>query len=152
MQVIFSTHNCAALLLLLYLFDLQDNPCLRRWTWWIIGIQLGAACADGLLMLRWAEARDATQWTDAFLSLVIMLCRMFGFVLAYEGIKRRVNPELKLVAIIAFLDNLMEILRLSSRQGVRFTHWTLTTWLARLCFMWHTRASPFSRYSTHYLW
>ncbi len=130
LQVIFSTHNCAALLLLLYLFDLQDNPRLRRWTWWIIGIQLGAACADGLLMLRWAEARDATQWTDAFLSLVIMLCRMFGFVLAYEGIKRRVNPELKLVAIIAFLDNLMEILRLSSRQGVRFTHWTLTTWLS----------------------
>jgi hypothetical protein len=130
LQVIFSTHNCAALLLLLYLFDLQGNPRLRRWTWWVVGIQLGAACADGLLMLLWAGAGDATQWTDAFLSLVIMLCRMFAFVLVYEGIRRRVNPELKLVAIIAFLDNLMEILRLSSRQGVRFTHWTLTTWLS----------------------
>jgi len=25
---------------LLYLFDLQDNPRLRRWTWWVVGIQL----------------------------------------------------------------------------------------------------------------
>jgi hypothetical protein len=129
LQVIFSTHNCAALLILLYLFDLQENPRLRRWTWWVVGIQLSAACADGLLMLFWADAGPGTQWADAFFALVVMLCRMFGFVLAYEGIRRKVNAELKLVAIIAFLDNLMEILRLSSRQGVRFTHWTLTTWL-----------------------
>lgn len=130
LQFIFSTHNCAALLILLYLFDLQNNPRLRRWTWWVVGIQLGAACIDGLVMLLWADAGPGMQWADAFLSLVIMLCRLFGFVVAYEGIRRRVNPELKLVAIIAFLDNLIEILRLSSRQGVRFTHWTLTTWLS----------------------
>jgi Stage II sporulation protein E (SpoIIE) len=130
LQVIFSTHNCAALLLLLYLFDLQDNPRLRSWTWWVVGVQLSAACADGLLMLFWADAGSGAQWADAFLSLVIMLCRTFGIVLAYEGIRRRVSVELKLVAIIAFLDNLMEVLRLSSRQGVRFTHWTLTTRLS----------------------
>jgi hypothetical protein len=130
LQVIFSVHNCAALLLLLYLFDLQESRRLFLWTWLVVGIQLSAACADGLLMLFWADAGPGMQWTDAFLALVIMLCRMFGFVLAYEGIRRKVNPELKLVAIVAFLDNLMEILRLSSRQGVRFTHWGLTTWLS----------------------
>jgi hypothetical protein len=130
LQVIFSTHNCAALLLLLYLFDLQDDPRLRRWTWSVVGTQLAAALADGLLMLLWAHAGPGMQWADAFLAVVVLHCRMFGFVLAYEGLRRKVNPELKLVAVIAFLDNLMEILRLSSRQGVRFTHWTLTTWLS----------------------
>ena len=130
LQVIFSIHNCAALLLLLYLFDLQNNPRLRRWTWSVVGIQLSAACAAGLVMLFWGDAGPGMQWADAFLSFVIMLCRMFVFVLAYEGIRRRVNPELRLVAVIAFLDNLMEILRLSSRQGVRFTHWPLTSWLS----------------------
>jgi Stage II sporulation protein E (SpoIIE) len=130
LQFIFSIHNCAALLLLFYLFDLQDNARLRRWTWWVVGVQLSAACADGLVMLFWADAGYGMQWADAGLSLVIMLCRMFGFVVAYQGLRRRIIPEFKLVAIIAFLDNLMEILRLSSRQGVRFTHWTLTTRLS----------------------
>jgi serine phosphatase RsbU (regulator of sigma subunit) len=130
LQFIFSIHNCAALLLLFYLFDLQDNTPLRRWTWLVVGVQLSAACADGLMMLFWADAGPGMQWADAFMSFVIMLCRMFGFVLAYRGLRRRINPEFKLVAIIAFLDNLMEIVRLSSRQGVRFTHWTLTTRLS----------------------
>jgi hypothetical protein len=130
LQLIFSIHNCAALLLLFYLFDLQDNIRLRRWTWWVVGIQLSAACADGLVMLFWADAGRGMQGADAALSLVIVLCRMFGCVLAYQGLRRRINPEFKLVAIMAFLDNLMEILRLSSRQGVRFTHWTLTTRLS----------------------
>jgi serine phosphatase RsbU (regulator of sigma subunit) len=130
LQLIFSIHNCAALLLLFYLFDLQDNTSLRRWTWWVVGVQLSAACADGLVMLFWAHAGHSMQWADALLSFVIVLCRLFGFVLAYEGLKRRMNPEFKLVAVIAFLDNLMEILRFSSRQGVRFTHWTLGTRLS----------------------
>ena len=130
LQFIFSIHNCAALLLLFYLFDLQDDTRLRRWTWCVVGVQFGAACADGLMMLFWAGAGPGMQWADALLSFVIVLCRMFGFVVAYQGLRRRINPEFKLVAIMAFLDNLMEVLRLSSRQGVRFTHWTLTTRLS----------------------
>jgi hypothetical protein len=130
LQFIFSIHNCAALLLLFYLFGLQDNTRLRRWTWWVVGVQLSAACADGLVMLFWADAGRGMQWADALLAFVIMLCRTFGFVLAYQGLRRRINPEFKLVAVIAFLDNMMEILRLSSRQGVRFTHWTLTARLS----------------------
>ena len=130
LQFIFSIHNCAALLLLFYLFDLRDNIRLRRWTWLVVGVQLSAACADGLVMLFWADAGHGMQWADALLSFVILLCRMFGFVVAYQGLRRRINPEFKLVAIMAFLDNLMEILRLSSRQWVRFTHWTLTTRLS----------------------
>jgi hypothetical protein len=130
LQFISSIHNCAALLLLFYLFHLQDNVRLRRWTWLVVGVQLSAACADGLVMLFWVDAGPGMQWADASLSVVIMLCRMFGFVLGYQGLRRRINPEFKLVAVMAFLDNLMEILRLSSRQGVRFTHWTLTTRLS----------------------
>jgi hypothetical protein len=81
-------------------------------------------------MLFWADAGRGMQAADAVLSFVIVLCRTFGFVLAYQGLRRRINPEFKLVAVMAFLDNLMEILRLSSRQWVRFTHWTLTTRLS----------------------
>ena len=91
LQFIFSIHNCAALLLLFYLFDLQDNVRLRRWTWLVMGVQLSAACADGLVMLFWADAGLGMQWADVSLSVVIMLCRMFGFVLAYQGLKRRIN-------------------------------------------------------------
>src|SRR5258708_24335754 len=105
LQFIFSIHNCAALLLLFYLFDLQDNVRLRRWTWWVVGVQMSAACADGLAMLFWAHAGPAMQRADALLSFVIVLCRLFGFVLAYQGLRRRIYPEFKLVAVLACLDH-----------------------------------------------
>jgi serine phosphatase RsbU (regulator of sigma subunit) len=50
---------------------------------------------------------------------------MFVFVLVYQGMKRRLDPARKLVAVMAFLDYVYGIVRLTSKEGRRFTHSTL---------------------------
>jgi serine phosphatase RsbU (regulator of sigma subunit) len=55
-------------------------------------------------------------------------------VLAYYGIRRRLNTEIKLVAIFCILDYLLSITPETIDLGMRFTHWTLDPWLQSLTF------------------
>ena len=56
LQVLISLADCSVFLLLLYLFHLQNNPRMRRWTWIMVGINFVAFTADGLVALPWAYA------------------------------------------------------------------------------------------------
>ncbi len=121
--------DSATMLTLLYLFDLEEDKPLRRWTWLAIAVNLGASSMDGLLILFWAQAGTAMQWLDALCSVCATLSRAYIFVLAYHGIRRRLNPEIKLVAVVCILDYLVATLPETIDQGMRFTHWTLGPWL-----------------------
>jgi hypothetical protein len=116
-------------LTLLCLFDLQEDMRLRRWAWLAIAINLGASSIDGLLILRWAQAGAAMQWLDALSWVCAALSRAYIFVLAYHGIRRRLNPEIKLVAVVCILDYLLATMPETIDLGMRFTHWRLGTWL-----------------------
>jgi hypothetical protein len=124
-----SVVNSAMMLTLLYLFDLQEDKSLRRWTWLAIALNIGACTTDGLLILLWARAGPAMQWLDALCSVCAILSRAYIFVLAYHGIRRRLNPEIKLVAIVCILDYLLATMPETIGLGMRFTHWTLGLWL-----------------------
>jgi hypothetical protein len=121
--------NSAMMLTLLYLFELQEDKPLRRWTWLAIAVSLGASSMDGLLILFWAQAGAAMQWLDALCSVCATLSRAYIFALAYQGIRRRLNPEIKLVAIVCILDYLVATMPESIDLGLRFTHWKLGPWL-----------------------
>ena len=133
-QLGWSVVNSAMMLTLLYLFDLQEDVSLRRWTWRVIALNLGASSIDGLLFLFWAQAGTGMQWLEGFCSLCATLSRAYIFVLAYHGIRRRLNPEIKLVAIVCILDFLLETTPETIDLGMRFTHWTLDPWLQSLSF------------------
>ena len=133
-QLGWSVVNSAMMLILLYLFDLQEDKPLRRWTWRAIALNLGASSIDGLLFLFWAQAGTGMQWLEALCSLCATLSRAYIFVLAYHGIRRRLNPEIKLVAIACILDYLLSITPETIDLGTRFTHWTLDPWLQSLTF------------------
>jgi serine phosphatase RsbU (regulator of sigma subunit) len=62
---------------------------------------------------------------DAVLTVVFTLSELFVFVLVYQGLKRRPDLARKMVAAMAFLVYVHEIVRITSVQGQRFTHWTL---------------------------
>jgi hypothetical protein len=128
-QLGWSVVNSAMMLTLLYLFDLQENRHLRRWTWLAIALNLGASGMDGLLILLWARAGAAMQWLDALCSVCAILSRAYIFVLAYHGLRRRLNPEIKLVAIVCILDYLLATLPETIDLGLRFTHWKLGPWV-----------------------
>jgi Stage II sporulation protein E (SpoIIE) len=133
-QLGWSVVNSAMMLTLLYLFDLQEDATLRRWTWRVIALNLGASSIDGLLFLFWAQAGTGMQWLEGLCSLCATLSRAYIFVLAYHGIRRRLNPEIKLVAIVCILDFLLETTPETIDLGMRFTHWTLDPWLQSLSF------------------
>jgi Stage II sporulation protein E (SpoIIE) len=128
-QIGWSVVDSAMMLTLLYLFNLQEDKPLRRWTWLAIALNLSVCSIDGLLILFWAQAGATMQWLDALCSVCATLSRAYIFVLAYHGIRRRLNAEVKLVAIVCVLDYLVATLPETIDQGMRFTHWTLGPWL-----------------------
>jgi hypothetical protein len=128
LQVGYSIVDCTLMLILLYLFQLHDDSRLRRWTSLAIAFNLGASSIDGLLALFWAHAGRTAQWADALLAAIIGISRMYVFVLVYQGIKRKLDPDVKLVAVVCFFHYLLGILRIETFQGIRFTHWKVGPW------------------------
>lgn len=114
--------DCSIFLLLLYLFNLQDNRQLRRWTGIAMGVNLGFALAGIVLSLGWASAGRIMQWTEAPLTVAFLLSELFVFVLVYQGLRRKLDFPRRLVAVVAFSVYLHEIVRLLSAEGRRFTH------------------------------
>jgi hypothetical protein len=127
-EIGYSIVDCTLMLILLCLFRLQDDFRLRRWTWLAIAFNLGAASINGLLALFWAEAGLAAQWVDAITAAVGVITRMYVVVLVYQGIKRKLNPEVKLVAVVCFFHYVFSLLRVETFQGIRFTHWKVGPW------------------------
>jgi len=128
LQVGYSIVDCTLMLVLLYLFRLQDDSRLRRWTWLVIAFNFGAASVNGLLALFWSEAGLVAQWVDALTAAVGVISRMYVVVLVYQGIKRKLDLEVKLVAVVCFFHYVFSLLRIETFQGIRFTHWKVGPW------------------------
>ena len=128
LQVGYSIVDCTMMLILLYLFQLHEDARLRSWTWLAIAFNLGASSVNGLLAIFWAHAGLAAQWADALTAAITVISRMYVFVLVYQGIRRKLNPEVKLVAIVCFFHYVLSILRIETFQGIRFTHWRVGPW------------------------
>jgi hypothetical protein len=128
LQVGYSIVDCTLMLILLHLFRLHQNARIRRWTSIAIAFNLGASILDGVLALFWARAGLTAQWADAVLAAVTVISRMYVFVLVYQGIKRKLDLEVKLVAVVCFFHYVLGILRIETFQGIRFTHWTIGPW------------------------
>jgi len=121
-----SISDCAVLLLLLYLFGLQDSRSVRRWTWIFVGLDFGSALAGALLCLFWASAGLVWQLLDAAFAAVFSISELFLFVLIYIGWRRRPSFAGKLVALVTLLLYVHRFVRSNvGVQGRRFTHWTI---------------------------
>ena len=123
--VVLSIADCSLFLLLLYLFDLEDNGRLLRWTWAAVAIHLGFGLADAVQFLNWRDAGRIMQWLNAVVTAVWTLPQLMVFVLVYQGLKRKLDLPRKLVAVAALLLYLWDFARVVSSQGIRFTHWSL---------------------------
>jgi Stage II sporulation protein E (SpoIIE) len=123
--VLHSIVDCSVFLLLLYLFDLQDDPRLRRWTRIAVGANIALALVGGILQSVWVSVGATMQSTEAVLTITFLLTELFVLVLVYQGLKGNLDVPRKLVAIVASLGYVHEIVRLLSPEGRRFTHWKL---------------------------
>ena len=123
--VLHSIVDCSIFLLLLYLFDLQNDRRLRRWTAIAVGANIALALAGGILQSVWVSVGATMQSTEAVLTITFLLTELFVLVLVYQGLKGNLDVPRKLVAFVASLGYLHEIVRLLSPEGRRFTHWKL---------------------------
>jgi Stage II sporulation protein E (SpoIIE) len=115
--------------LLLALLQLREKRRLLRLTWAAAVVSLTATTLDGLISLflwtsRWLLA---VQVADALLTVIYILTAAMPLVLvafAYRQ-QKRLEDASWLVAILAFLSGMIQVLTNIAPQGSRFTHWTL---------------------------
>jgi len=114
---------------LIWLLELHQNRGLIRWARVFAIIDITVTSLDGLLSLPFLPTGWAVQIeiADGIFTGIFTLLESFALVLvAYAVIKRRhLDLSRWLVAIFAFLTDMINVVRIASLQGERFTHWTL---------------------------
>lgn len=115
--------------LLLWLLPLRDNRGLSRLTRMLAALSLTNATLDGVLLAinwspRWVEA---AQIADGASAVVYTLLEAFPLVLIGVAFSRRerFNSARWMVAILAFLDEMIVVVRNAVKQGRQFTNWSI---------------------------
>lgn len=129
-QPVYCIADISLWFLLLWFLQLHDRPALVRWARWAAVVSLALTTLDGLLSVvdwspRWI---GAVQTSDGVLSAVTTVIEAFPLVLVAVAVARRQRLDRArwLVAIFAFLNQMLVAVQSAALQGVRYTHWTLS--------------------------
>ncbi len=127
-QPIFALQDISLWFLLLYLLQLDDNPRLVRWTKIFACISITAGSLDGILGFIDPSGPLGVfaQWADGFFTVCTTSVEVFPLILIPFAFKKNHTTGTWLVAIFAFLTEMISVVRIASQQGSRFTHWTLS--------------------------
>jgi Stage II sporulation protein E (SpoIIE) len=116
--------------LLLLLLKLDDNKRLMRLTRvWVIVFCL-AFGLDGLTTALWGSRWEVPlQVIDAILTVIFTPLETLPILLVVVAViqRKRLDSARWMVAISAFIAEMIFVLRNATSQFVRFTHWTLRT-------------------------
>ena len=127
LQPVFALQDIGLWFLLLSLLKLDENPRLVRATRVLALISITSASLDGLLCIFWDSPSFGawTQWTDAVLTAIFTTVEAYPLVLVAFGVRKRLDSSRWLLAICAFLTEMLFVAGIALRQGSRFTHWTI---------------------------
>jgi len=125
--------------LLLTLLRLRERQGLIRLTKILAVISLLATVFDGLVVLFWWTSSYVVeaQIADAALTAIYALTAawplgLVGFVFSRHV---RQSPASRIVAIVAFLSGMLQVIQNVAPQGNRYTHWTLADKIAAPLFI-----------------
>lgn len=125
--------------MLLTLLQLRDKPSLRRLTQAFSVISLVATTTDALITIFWwtSDKLVETQIADATTTGLYILTATLPLLLVPFAFsrKRRLDAAARLVAILAFLSGMIQVVSNVAAQGSRFTHWTLADRIAAPLFI-----------------
>jgi hypothetical protein len=149
-QPIFALQDISLWFLLLYLLQLDDNPRLVRWTKIFACISITSGTLDALLGVIDPSGPLGTfsQWADAVFTVITTSVEVFPLILIPFAFKKRHTTGTWLVAIFAFLTEMISVIRIASEQGRRFTHWTIDQKIMAPVFTIHH--NPFTIYLLSY--
>jgi len=124
-----SSRDISLWFLLLTVLHLRQRRGLVQLTQIFAVISLIATVFDGLaVVIWWTSSRVAeAQIADAVLTGIYILTAAWPLVLVVFVFSRRVrqSPASRIVASVAFLSGMLQVISNVAPQGNRFTHWTL---------------------------
>lgn len=127
LQPIFALRNVALWYLLLDMLKLTEHKALVRWAKWLAIVSLVAAFLDGCLIFIqpvW-DHYSVLQWADAVLTVITTACEAYALVLVAAGVRQKLDPARWVLAMSAFVAQMLTVFIAASQQGQRFTHWTI---------------------------
>ncbi|WP_213803272.1 diguanylate cyclase [Granulicella sp. dw_53] len=128
-QVLSSMRDVSLWFLLLWLLLLHENRAIARLTRILACICLANGILDGVLIsVSWnPQWSGLVQTADAASAFLYTLLEAFPLVLAGYAFfhRKQLDSTRWLVAIAAFLDEMMIVFRNAVKQGRRFTDWPI---------------------------
>lgn len=128
LQPVLALQDISLWFLLLWLLDLQDDHAIARFTRTIAFVFGTVFTLDGAVGVVWGIGWDRPlQIMDAGLTAIFTPLECMPIVLVAAAVvkRRQLDSSRWLMAICAFLTEMVFILRNAASQGNRFTHWTL---------------------------
>lgn len=133
-QPCFGITDISLWFVLIWLLDLHDNRRLLRVAQTFAAICITTTTLDGLLSLPFLPASWGVQFeiADGIFTAIFTLLEAFSLVLVAIAVLRRkyLDASRWLVAIFAFLTEMISVVRIAFEQGRRFTHWTISDKIA----------------------
>ncbi len=136
-QPLYALNHISLWFLLLWLLRLNGNRTLVRWTQGLALCTFTAGILDGILAFFWGGARPWMQHTDAVLTAIILLAEVFPFAIIAMGLRQRLEISRWVVALSAFISQMIDTIADTSAAGQRFTHWTLFETVNAPLFIFH---------------
>lgn len=128
LQPVLGLRDIGLWFLLLELLQLKDNRRLVRFTWMLALVTIVSTSLDGMLSavnMTSPVVAHVEQIADAVLTAIFTLAELYAPVLVILGLRRHLDHARWLVAISAFLSQMIFVVRIALSQGSRFTHWKI---------------------------
>jgi hypothetical protein len=145
LQPVLALEDVSLWFLLLYLLDLNTNRRLAQATRILAWISLVSTTLDGCLNFMDPSVlalQKPNQIADFFFTIIFTLVQIFPLVLIPFAFGKKLNAPRWLVALFAFLSQLIFEVRIALSQGERFTHWTISEKISKPLFV--INHNPFS--------
>lgn len=130
--------------LLLTLLRLRGLPWLIRLTVGFSCLSLAANTLDGLIIALWwtSSQQKMVQTADAVLTAIYIATAILPLILVTYALARHVRQDTasRLLAVMAFLSGMLQVVQNVAPQGSRFTHWTLADRIVSPLFVWNGNA------------
>ena len=129
LQPVLMVQDISLWYLLLLLLKLEENARLvRLMRIWVI-VFCVAFCLDGLATAAWGSPwAGYLQVADGLLTVIFTPLETLPIVLVIAAVvqRKRLDPARWIVAICAFVAEMIFVVRNATTQFVRFTHWTIS--------------------------
>jgi hypothetical protein len=130
-QIEISVRDMSLWFLLLWILKLQSNRRLVVLTRKAALISIVAACLDGIAIFFYPAVLSKTtvQWADGILTMFAIFFELMPLmIVGYAFLhNKQLDSARWVVATLTFLNGMVYFLQNMSSQGMRMTHWTLST-------------------------